>query len=170
MNKHFAVVAVLLLSFLLLGCIQREEGLENWTPAGSTIQPNKDLYPSPTPLASAQPSTAPAATPSTAPHATPSPLPSPSPSPAALSCTVSSSPKSGESYLQRQIIVRFTQDVSATVKCYSSSSTQSVDLTLGSAGTYNGFTDCLYPQASTYTVTASGGGATCSSQFTISAP
>ena len=168
--KKAVVLLLFFASMLLFGCMEREEGLDKWMPAGSSVQPNIDLFNTPSPHASAAatPSGQAGVTPSpgASPAATPSHAPSPSPSPQpTANCTVVAS----GSGLYKTVQVRFSIDTTATVKCHPNAAPQSTELTLSAAGTYNAFVDCTYSQAGTFLISATGGGASCNKTITVAA-
>lgn len=167
---HMKTALLLCLSALLLfGCLEHEAGLEDWSPAGSTMKPNEglEIFASPSPTAQATVG----ATASATAQATATPAqqasPSPSPSPQAEnSCTVSVA--SGSTNLHKQVIIKFVEDTNAAVYCSGTASAKSVDLTLSGSGFYTGFSDCYYPNSGSYTVRAEGTDDTeCSKQVTI---
>jgi len=164
--KKLLLLAVVAL--LLFGCLEREDGLDKWSPAGSTAQPNRDIFNTPTPQASLPPGASIAPSPSANASAHPSAsVAAPSPTPqVVVNCTISAAP--GSDSKQLQIIVKFNSSVSATLKCWLSAPAQSLSLAQGASGTYNGFATCSYSAAGHFTVSASGGGASCEKEVTIS--
>ncbi|MFH0973969.1 MAG: fibronectin type III domain-containing protein [Candidatus Micrarchaeota archaeon] len=160
--NRFAVAAFafVALTIVFAGCVQEKQWPASPTPFVASVTPNATASLTPTPTATRTP------TPTATQTPTPSPSPLPSPSVAAPSCILTASPNSFVGPITDVVLAAAFKNLpssatTATLKCFSSDSGQSV--VVGSQG--GAFRSCAYPLApiggTTYEASASAGGASC---------